>query len=183
MSTLAIFGAAALSRATQAEADAAMDLVISTGVNHIDVAPSYGHAEERLGRWLARERDRFFLGCKTQERTKKAASAELRRSLKRLQVEAFDLFQLHAVTSLEDSLPGLEGGSAEPSRGGQVGAGTLVEFGDGVVAVGDEQPRGEVSGLCDVLVPIAHGLSHRVVLVLSEDQPAMAPVHLHGLMR
>ncbi len=102
MSTLAIFGAAALSGATQAEADATMDQVIAAGVNHIDVAPSYGHAEERLGPWLARERDRFFLGCKTQERTKKAASAELRRSLKRLQVEAFDLFQLHAVTSMEE---------------------------------------------------------------------------------
>jgi aryl-alcohol dehydrogenase-like predicted oxidoreductase len=101
-STLAIFGAAAFYQAAQAEADAAMEQVIAAGVNHIDVAPSYGLAEERLGPWLARERDRFFLGCKTQERTRESAAAELRRSLERLQVDAFDLYQLHAVNSTEE---------------------------------------------------------------------------------
>ncbi len=102
MSTVAIFGAAAFYQVTQAEADVAMEQVIATGVNHIDVAPSYGLAEERLGPWLARERDRFFLGCKTQERTKEGAEAELRQSLERLQVDMFDLYQLHAVTSMEE---------------------------------------------------------------------------------
>lgn len=48
-STVAIFGAAALWNASQAEADAAMEQVLAAGVNHIDVAPSYGLAEERLG--------------------------------------------------------------------------------------------------------------------------------------
>lgn len=102
MSTVAIFGAAALSQVTQAEADAAMEQVIAAGVNHIDVAPSYGSAEERLGTWMPRERDRFFLGCKTMERTKVGAAAEMRRSLKRLQVEYFDLYQIHAITSFEE---------------------------------------------------------------------------------
>jgi aryl-alcohol dehydrogenase-like predicted oxidoreductase len=100
MSTVAILGAAAFWSATQDEADAVMEQVIAAGVNHIDVAPSYGDAEERLGPWLARERDRFFLGCKTQERSREAAEAELYRSLERLQVEAFDLYQMHAVTSM-----------------------------------------------------------------------------------
>ncbi len=103
MSTVAIFGAAAFHEATtQAVADAAMEQVIAAGVNHIDVAPSYGLAEERLGPWLARERDRFFLGCKTQERTRERAEAELHRSLERLQVDSFDLYQLHAVTNMEE---------------------------------------------------------------------------------
>jgi len=102
MSTVAILGAAAFGQATQAEADVAMEQVIAAGVNHIDVAPSYGLAEERLGPWLARERDRFFLGCKTMERTKADAAAELRRSLERLRVDAFDLYQIHAVTSMEE---------------------------------------------------------------------------------
>ncbi len=102
MSTVAIFGAAAFGQATQAEADVAMEQVIAAGVNHIDVAPSYGLAEERLGPWLARERDRFFLGCKTMERTKADAATELRRSLERLRVDAFDLYQIHAVTSMEE---------------------------------------------------------------------------------
>ena len=100
MSTGAIFGTAAFWEVTQAEADEAMEQVIAAGVNHIDVAPSYGLAEERLGPWLARERDRFFLGCKTMERSKEDAAAELRRSLGRLRVDAFDLYQIHAVTSI-----------------------------------------------------------------------------------
>lgn len=102
MSTVAIFGAAAFGQNSQAEADKAMEQVIAAGVNHIDVAPSYGQAEERLGPWMPRIREQFFLGCKTMEREKEDAAAELRRSLERLRVDKFDLFQLHAVTSMEE---------------------------------------------------------------------------------
>jgi len=102
MSTVAIFGAAAFWEVTQAEADASMERVIAAGVNHIDVAPSYGVAEARLGPWMAKERKRFFLGCKTMERTKAGAAAELRRSLERLRVDSFDLCQIHAVTRLAE---------------------------------------------------------------------------------
>ncbi len=102
MSTVAIFGSAAFWEVSQAMADETMERVIAAGVNHIDVAPSYGQAEERLGPILAQERDRFFLGCKTMERTRDAAAAELRRSLQRLQVDAFDLYQLHAVTNMDE---------------------------------------------------------------------------------
>jgi aryl-alcohol dehydrogenase-like predicted oxidoreductase len=102
LSTLAIFGAAAFWEISQEQADESLRLVIEKGVNHIDVAPSYGQAEERVGPWMARERERFFLGCKTMERTRKGAAAELRRSLKRLQVDHFDLYQIHAITTLEE---------------------------------------------------------------------------------
>jgi aryl-alcohol dehydrogenase-like predicted oxidoreductase len=101
-STVAIFGAAAFYRVAQATADQAMEHVLAFGVNHIDVAPSYGQAEERLGPWLERERGRFFLGCKTQERTRAGAAAELHRSLQRLRVDVLDLYQLHAVTTVEE---------------------------------------------------------------------------------
>jgi aryl-alcohol dehydrogenase-like predicted oxidoreductase len=102
MSTVAILGAAAFSKASQAETDTAVEAAIAAGVNHIDVAPSYGWAETRLGPWLARERARFFLGCKTTERTRAGAAAELRGSLQRLQVEQFDLYQMHAVTTMAE---------------------------------------------------------------------------------
>lgn len=101
-STVAIFGAFALSKASQVEADKIMEQVIAAGVNHIDVAPSYGDAEVRLGPWLARERERFFLGCKTMERSRDGALAEMERSLKRLQVDYFDLYQIHAITSFDE---------------------------------------------------------------------------------
>ena len=58
LSTVAIFGAAAFSKISQADADKVMEMVIEAGVNHIDVAPSYGQAEERIGPWMPRERGR-----------------------------------------------------------------------------------------------------------------------------
>jgi aryl-alcohol dehydrogenase-like predicted oxidoreductase len=101
-STVAIFGAAAFWDISQADADRVMEQVIAAGVNHIDVAPSYGQAELRIGPWMTRERDHFFLGCKTTERTKEGARAEMQASLKRLQTDRFDLYQLHAVCSFEE---------------------------------------------------------------------------------
>jgi aryl-alcohol dehydrogenase-like predicted oxidoreductase len=102
MSTVAIFGAAGLGQVTQAVADETMERIIAAGVNHIDVAPSYGEAELRIGPWMDRERKRFFLGCKTTERTREGAAAELRRSLERLRVDSFDLYQFHAVKTFEE---------------------------------------------------------------------------------
>ena len=114
MSTVAIFGAAAFSEISQEDADKVMEMVIEAGVNHIDVAPSYGQAEVRIGPWMPRERGRFFLGCKTMERTKEGAWKEMQGSLKRLQTETFDLYQCHAITTMEelDSVT-MKGGALE----------------------------------------------------------------------
>ena len=101
-STRAIFGAAALSRVTQAEADETMELVMRYGVNHIDVAASYGEAEVRLAPWLEQHRESFFLATKTGERRYAAARDEIRRSLERLKVDRVDLIQLHNLVDLEE---------------------------------------------------------------------------------
>src|SRR5512134_2521695 len=102
MSTVAVFGAAAFWEISQADADRVIESVIAAGINHIDVAPSYGQAETRIGAWMPRERGRFFLGCKTMERTKEGAWKEMQASLKRLQTETFDLYQFLAVTTMEE---------------------------------------------------------------------------------
>jgi len=102
MSTVAVFGAAAFWEISQADADKVMESVIEAGINHIDVAPSYGQAEVRIGPWMPRERARFFLGCKTGERTREGAWKEMQASLKRLQTETFDLYQFHAITTMEE---------------------------------------------------------------------------------
>ena len=102
LSTVAIFGTAALYSGTPEDADRAMEYILAAGVNHIDIAPGYGKAEELMGPWIERTRDQFFLGCKTQLRTKEEAAVELRRSLEKLRTDKFDLHQLHAVTSLEE---------------------------------------------------------------------------------
>ncbi len=101
-STLAIFGGAAFWEISQADADKVLEQVLAAGVNHFDIAPSYGQAEIRVGPWMPRIRKEIFLGCKTMERTKEGAWKELRASLERLQTETFDLYQFHAVTTMEE---------------------------------------------------------------------------------
>jgi predicted aldo/keto reductase-like oxidoreductase len=86
----------------QEEADSVMETVLEHGINHIDVAPSYYDAELRLGPWLEKHRDRFFVGCKTQLRGRAEAREELDRSLELLRIDSFDLYQLHAVTTMEE---------------------------------------------------------------------------------
>jgi len=96
-STRTIFGAAALARVTQDEADRTLDLLERHGVNHIDVAASYGDAELRLAPWLTTHRDRIFLATKTGERTYDAATRQIHLSLQRMGVEWIDLIQLHSL--------------------------------------------------------------------------------------
>ncbi|MBI3979089.1 MAG: aldo/keto reductase [Chloroflexi bacterium] len=97
LSTVVTFGGVALSGTTPEQADATLALVSQYGVNHIDIAPSYGDAEVRLGPWLEQHRDQVFLGCKTSKRTRAEATAEMERSLERLRTDRFDLYQLHSV--------------------------------------------------------------------------------------
>jgi aryl-alcohol dehydrogenase-like predicted oxidoreductase len=102
MSTVVILGGFAIGPISQDEADAAMELALEHGVNHIDVAPTYADAELRLGPWLERYRDQFFLGCKTELRGRDEARQQLHGSLERLRVDSLDLFQLHAVATMAD---------------------------------------------------------------------------------
>jgi aryl-alcohol dehydrogenase-like predicted oxidoreductase len=102
LSTVTLFGAAALSHATQAEADRVLDILLQYGVNHIDVAARYGDAELRIAPWMARHRQHFFLATKTGKRLYQDARDEIHRSLDRLQVDCIDLIQLHALFHPDD---------------------------------------------------------------------------------
>jgi aryl-alcohol dehydrogenase-like predicted oxidoreductase len=94
-SSRVIFGAAALSSVGQAAADRTLEVLLEHGINHIDVAASYGDAELRVRPWLQGTRASFFVATKTGERNAKAAREELHRSLDRLGVDHVDLWQLH----------------------------------------------------------------------------------------
>src|ERR1051325_5448020 len=96
-SSRAILGAAAFGKTTQDETDRAMELALSYGVNHVDTAASYGESELRLGDWIRRNGQPFFLATKTGERTKDKAREEIHRSLVRLRVSRVDLLQLHCL--------------------------------------------------------------------------------------
>jgi aryl-alcohol dehydrogenase-like predicted oxidoreductase len=101
-SSRVIFGAAALGSMRQEKADALLELLFEHGVNHIDTAAMYGDSELRVGAWMPRHRDRFFLATKTHERTAQGARASLERSRHRLSADQLDLIQLHNLAEPEE---------------------------------------------------------------------------------
>jgi aryl-alcohol dehydrogenase-like predicted oxidoreductase len=111
-STRAIFGAASLGNASKSEADAALDVLLAHGVNHIDVAAGYGDAELHIAPWLRRNPGTFFLATKTGKRDFRGAREEIRRSLDRLGVDHVDSIQLHNLVDVIDWDTALSPGGA-----------------------------------------------------------------------
>jgi len=105
-------GGLVLAEETQETANNLVAEAIDQRVNYLDVAPSYGNAEDRMGPALKPFRKDVFLACKTLKRDKAGAAEELERSLGKLQTDHFDLYQLHALSSKEDVEQALGPGGA-----------------------------------------------------------------------
>jgi len=141
-SSVLIYGAAALGEVTQEVADASVQEALDAGINHIDVAASYGEAELRLGPLMSHIRAScpdLFLATKTGDRDAEEAWASINRSLERLQTDRVDLLQLHAIGDLDelDKVTG-KGGALESALRAQdeglVGAVGITGHGDGAPA-------------------------------------------------
>ena len=144
-STVVTFGTAGIGRVSQEAADEAVRQILAHGVNHIDIAPSYGKAMERMAPWMPEIRESIFLGAKTRERTRKAAWQNIESCMSRLGVESFDLFQLHSVGTMDDL-------DAVTSRGGALEA--LLELRErgqttwlGITGHGPDAPRVHLEAL------------------------------------
>lgn len=96
------FGGMVVKDVTAREAADFVAEAVERGVNYFDVAPYYGNAQERLGPALKPYRQDCFLACKTLERDAAGAKKELHRSLKLLKTDHFDLYQLHALTDVDE---------------------------------------------------------------------------------
>jgi predicted aldo/keto reductase-like oxidoreductase len=96
------FGGILVMDTSSEEAASLVSFAINEGINYFDVAPSYGNAEVKLGPALEPFRKKVFLSCKTGMRTRDDARRELEQSLKNLKTDYFDLYQLHAVTNLNE---------------------------------------------------------------------------------
>lgn len=101
-SSLCILGGAAFGTTTPDETAAAFELALAAGVNHVDIAPTYGDAELVAGPLIAANRDRLFVSEKTARKNADGVRAQLETSLERLGCDTFDLYQAHGVTSLAD---------------------------------------------------------------------------------
>jgi aryl-alcohol dehydrogenase-like predicted oxidoreductase len=96
------FGGIVVKGETDAGASRLVAEAVDHGVNYFDVAPSYGDAQARLGPALKPYRQGVFLACKTTQRSRDGAKAELDESLRLLQTDHVDLYQFHAVRTAED---------------------------------------------------------------------------------
>ncbi len=126
-SSVLIYGAAALGDVSQDVADRSVQEALDGGINHFDVAASYGDAELRLGPWMSEIRDQIFLATKTGHRDQESAWREIHASLDRLQTDRVDLLQLHAIGDLGelDAATGPDGALEAATRAleqGLVGA-------------------------------------------------------------
>jgi len=101
-SSLIVLGGIAFANISQLESDRIIKLALDNGVNHFDVAPSYGDSELRIAPWLKNHKNSIFLADKTAKRTRLDSKKDLDSSLKRLNVNSVDLYQLHAIETIED---------------------------------------------------------------------------------
>jgi aryl-alcohol dehydrogenase-like predicted oxidoreductase len=91
--------------ADEAEAERMVELSMAMGVRFFDNARGYqnGGSEERMGRLLVpKYRDQVFIMTKSHARTGEQAREHLELSLKALNTDRVDLWQIHTITTPED---------------------------------------------------------------------------------
>lgn len=123
-------GGVVLMNETPAHAATYVNEAIKRGVNYFDVAPSYGNAEERLGPAIQPHRKDIFLSCKTLLRTANEVAIELRTTLQRLGARHIDLYQFHAVNTIQiaEQLMGPKGGLSAVIEAQKAGVVRFIGF-------------------------------------------------------
>jgi len=84
---------------TEEESEKIVNRAIDLGVNYIDTAASYGRGQSQLniGRVMKTRRNEVWLSTKTHDRTYDGSMRLLEESLKNLQTDHLDTWQLHNV--------------------------------------------------------------------------------------
>jgi aryl-alcohol dehydrogenase-like predicted oxidoreductase len=186
MSSVLIYGAAALAAVDQDVADRSVQQALDAGINHFDVAAGYGDAELRLGPWMPRIRDRIFLATKTEQRNVDDSWRQINASLERLRTDHVDLIQIHAVGDLADldRVTADDGSLRAVIRARDEGMARAI----GITGHGDAAPATHLEALRrfpfdTVLTPLNYILS-RDPLYLADYQALVAEVRARdvGLM-
>ena len=91
------FGGIPILRLESGEAEKIVRHAFDRGINFFDTAYAYRDSEEKIGRAFAGRRDKVIIATKTMRRDGAGALEQLEQSLKRLQTDYIDLYQLHQV--------------------------------------------------------------------------------------
>jgi len=86
----------------EAAAGELLTRALDAGINHLDIAPRYGSAEEKVGPHIAAVRDRLFISEKTTQSSYDGVRRHLDRTLTRFGVDSVDVYQLHGVTDVAE---------------------------------------------------------------------------------
>jgi aryl-alcohol dehydrogenase-like predicted oxidoreductase len=103
LSSVAILGGAAYwGTASPEEARPSFEAALAAGVNHLDIAPRYGAAEAVVGPLVRAVRERLFVAGKTMRANQEGVEAQFDDTRRLLGCDVLDLYQAHAVTSLDE---------------------------------------------------------------------------------
>ena len=103
--TMLGLGGAHIARMEDKSSERVIEAAMEGGIRFFDNAEAYGRglAEERYGKYLIpKYRDVAFIMTKSRAKDGKTAQEHLEQSLKRLKTDYIDLWQIHALTSVED---------------------------------------------------------------------------------
>jgi hypothetical protein len=95
------FGAIKLPQVTTDEATRALNQALDLGIDFVDTARNYGDSERKIGSALKHRRSEYILATKTVARDGAGLRADLERSLRELQTDYIDLYQLHSVSDAD----------------------------------------------------------------------------------
>jgi len=110
--TILGLGGVVVMEESQTDADDSVAHAFEKGIRYFDVAPQYQDAQQRLGPALEPYRDQCVLACKTLERTAEGSARELEDSLTKLRTDHFDIYQMHALSRIEETRQVLADGGA-----------------------------------------------------------------------
>ena len=110
------FGGIPIQRITSEACSALFDSVIEAGINYIDTARAYTVSEAYLGEALRGRRDQFILATKSMARTREAMEKDIETSLRNLQTDYIDLYQIHNPNDAQLDAVLAPGGAMEALR-------------------------------------------------------------------
>ncbi len=104
VSIFGLGGGGVLARADRKnEAVELLQEALDLGVNYIDTAPTYGSSEQHIGEVMKTRRNEVFLATKTLDRSYDGTMELFETSLRALQTDYIDLYQLHGIKDVEDA--------------------------------------------------------------------------------
>lgn len=94
------FGGIPIQKISMDEAKVLIHGAQESGINFIDTARGYTVSEEYIGNALRDRRDKWIIATKSMARSCKAMAADIQVSLKNLQTDYIDLYQIHNIKEI-----------------------------------------------------------------------------------